>query len=224
MKKATTKKKFQRIRNSTGTKQIKDLIWYTDFQTWKITENGLIYNSFFPKICLAVKQHVQVSLEINFKNEMHPLSLDGYLVSFGLRNSDDVEPDQQWSFNKLGAIVSEKKHNFIHMCLTSISVLQNEIELLKHKNSLITGHEFKVQSELNNYDLSDINLVVFQNLHVAREKNGEYPNYALQNVMDPYHLKVMKELGKSQRWAIKQETREALMNRDWKMSTLTTTK
>ena len=206
-------------------KQIKDLVWYTDFQTWKFTEKGLIYNSFFPKICLTVKRQVRVSLEITLKNEMHPLTLEGYSVSFGLRNNDSIEPDQHWSFNKLGGIVSETKQNFIHMSLTCINVLKTEIELVAtQKNTLITGHSLKVESELNNYDMSDVNLVVFPNFHVEKEKNGEYPNYALQNVMDPYHLKLMKEIGKSQRWAVKQEGRDALMNRDWKMSTLTTTK
>ncbi len=102
-----------------------DSVWLHDFQMWKFTKNGFIYNQFFPKIYLTLNTSLTVQLEFHIKSTAQkgikkndedsllnqPMSFvkKGFAVVLDTRHSgNDVknfrDQDQQWKFNKLGKI------------------------------------------------------------------------------------------------------------------------
>jgi hypothetical protein len=100
-----------------------DSIWLHDFQMWKFTKNGFIYNQFFPKIYLTLNTSVTIQLEFHLKSTTQkmnkktdedsllnqPMSFvkKGYAVILDTRHSGSEvksfrDKDQQWKFNKYG--------------------------------------------------------------------------------------------------------------------------
>jgi len=110
-----------------------DSIWLHDFQMWKFTKNGFIYNQFFPKIYLTLNTSVTIQLEFHLKSTAQkmnkrtdedsllnqPMSFvkKGYAVILDTRHSGNEvksfrDKDQQWKFNKYGKIYFQFNFSF----------------------------------------------------------------------------------------------------------------
>jgi len=188
----------------------KDLIWYTEFQVWRFNQNGLIYNSFFKQMCLSVKRQMTVELEVSFKsdgtNSDLKMTRTGYLVTLASRNDNDIE--QKWGFSKYGTIVSRSLGS--DWCLTSKKVLQSDLE----KSGMVESHLFKVGEDSGGWNIGDVDLVVME----------AWQPLVFNDEVNKNEIRLKRDLAPSQHWAIKQDKREAKMNREWKHSVLATSK
>jgi len=184
----------------------KDLVWYTDFQVWRFNQDGLIYNGFFKKMCLSVRREVTVEIEISLKNGP-PMIRTGHLVTLAPRSETDLE--QKWAFTKYGTIVSRCLGR--EWCLTSMKVLTGDLE----KTGLVESHRLRVVGESGGWQVGDVELVVVESWH---------PLVVSDEADRKSEARLMRELAASQHWAIKQDRREAKMNREWRHSVLATSK
>lgn len=91
-----------------------------------------------------------------------------------------------------------------------------ETELNSLKKGPVDNFEFKIASDSNCYETGDVNLMLMENFQPL-------PKEPIEDSLKS-RINLMKELGKCQRWAIKQDKREAKSNREWKLSTLATNK
>ena len=173
----------------------KDSVWDSDFQVWKLDKSGFICNSFFPTICLTLDPSVNMQVEINFA-KAEPIVKTAYCVKLATKTHG---PEQQWHLNKFGNIASKALEET--MVLTSLSVLDNELNHWTNQKNLIQNYR------LNCDQASLILLESFDQL----VKEQDHKVYG----------RILKDLGRSQHWGIKQQGLEAVKNREWKKSTLT---
>ena len=192
-----------------------DSVWFHDFQLWKFSRSGLIYNQFFPKICLSLDTSKIVRLELTIKiksndkksktNQDHQnetIIKNGYAVILATRDLKESpdnlkESNQQWNFNRFGNIITK--------CLNEQMVLTSADKLIKELNSV-----YQQNGNLERYELK------------YSESNSE--NFVELN-SDQIGLFVMEKFetntfSASQRWAIKQENSRSIG--DWRYSELST--
>jgi len=202
-------------------------LWYSDFQQWKFTQTGHIYNQFFTKLCLTLDVSISFKLNIfikqanqhadqDYPGEAEPtIRLTGYAVILGTRknNPDQLNSveHQHWHYNKFGNIYSKSLNNK-QMVLTDLNMLKNDLSILSN-NHIFEKYEMKFDDEENStYSLDDLSLVLIDAFDEVFFVN--------QEIEDKLKNKLGKELPKSQRWAIKQESFLAKSNREWRLSKL----
>ena len=198
-----------------------DSVWLHDFQFWKFTKTGFIYNQFFPKICLTLNTTVTVQLEFHLKNnnvvnkkksedsllDQPQLSFmkKGYAVILDIRHSNNEvksyrDQDQQWSFNKHGNICSQALDSK-EMVLTCSTLLLKELENLSRANGIIEKYDLQIL---------DVNST-FKQLE---------PSEMCIFMMESFENVALPSLLPTQRWAIKQEN--SLSIGEWRFSELST--
>lgn len=129
------------------------------------------------------------------------------------KSTDIIQMNQKWGFNKQGNIVTKffDKNAF---CLTSLNVLTENLN--SHQQDEIQSHEIKVGCDTIDYKIEDISLVVMEPFWKSMQ---DYSDSLSKSQVDFFI-----NLGKSQQWAIRHNKAEAIRNREWRLSTLTTNK
>lgn len=152
-----------------------------------------------------------VSLSIREQNIMDQSKTKN---SFEAHKSTDIEMNQKWGFNKQGNIVTKffDKNAF---CLTSLNVLTENLNSHLKQNE-IQSHEIKVECGTIDYKIEDISLIVMEPFWKSMQ---DYSDSLSKSQVDFFI-----NLGKSQQWAIRHNKAEAIRNREWRLSTLTTNK
>ena len=220
------------------TEKIQDkdtLTWSSFFQNWKINQSGVIYNQFFPKVCLTMNTSVGIKLAIYFKDQKRqkhngskkleeldeptppPIYKTAYLVTFTCRKLGQSEShqdhEQKWHFNKFGHIESKALNRSQQLVLTSLDLLNMELNNLSQNKNILENYELKMSDEDSIYQLGEINLIMLESFD---SQIGQHQSKTF--------VKVMKDLAKSQHWAIKQEGFQAKSNREYKLTKLGTLK
>ena len=125
-----------------------------------------------------------------------------------------IDMNHKWGFNKQGNIVTKVFDNNA-FCLTSLNVLAENLSV-QLKQSDLEGHEFKVECDAIDYKLADISLVVMEPFWKSTQD--------FSDSLSKTQIDFLNHLGKSQQWAIRHNKAEAIRNREWRLSTLTTNK
>ncbi len=203
-----------------------DSIWFHDFQIWKFSKSGYIYNQFFPKICLTLNTSITVQLDLYLKNpnpnksnkvrnsedyqsNVQQVSKKGYVVILSRRNSLNEnetqgsfrDQEQQWKFNKYGNI-SSKSITDRQMVLTSTALLKKELN-----NLILNGN-----GPFDKYDFH-----VLDTNSTFKEINSDEVALVL---LEDFDRQLMTSIASSQRWAIKQENSRSIG--EWRYSELST--
>lgn len=192
-----------------------DSVWFHDFQLWKFSRSGLIYNQFFPKICLTLDTSKVVRLELTVKiksadkkskkhqeQQNETIIKNGYAVILATRDLKETadnfkETHQQWTFNRFGNIITK--------CLNEQMVLTSADKLLKELNSVHQQNGNLERYELKYSESSSENFV---------ELNSDQVGLF---VLEKFETNTFSA---SQRWAIKQEHSRSIG--DWRYSELST--
>ena len=207
-------------------------LWYSDFQQWKFTQTGHIYNQFFTKLCLTLDVSISFKLDIfvkqtnqhtdqNYPGQAEPaVRLTGFAVVLGTRKTSPDQLNsvehQHWHYNKFGNIYSKSLNNK-QMVLTDLNILKHDLNVLSN-NNFLEKYELTFQDEENSsiYSLDELSLVLIDAFDEA--------SFVSQDVDGKLKSKLGKELPKSQRWAIKQDSFLAKSNREWRLSKLANSK